>query len=199
MEVDLSGIDAEKGFIYTLESVIAASLMLGTVIFVIPEVQQTGTPALEDLNTALVSLDQRDELGDSILEIETVLDSYAPSNYNMTVRTESVRTRDISINGEESLYIEEGNKDVMMWIESAADLDVTYRGDTVFDRDETGYQRLEIGEKSGYLNFTGSPELDLRVNHYRDRGNLTTSSQAYTTNYLDYNGTLREVQVIVWR
>lgn len=199
MEIAGREIAAEKGFIYTLESVMAASLMLGTVIFVIPEIQQTGPPALEDLNTAIVSLDQRDELGDNILEIETNLDSYAPSNYNLTARTETVRTQDESVDGSASFYIKEGNKGVMLWINSATDLEATYRGNTVFNRDETGYHRLQLQDEPGYLNFTGSSQLDLRLNHYNDQGDLTTTSQAYTTNYIDYNGSLREVQVIVWR
>ena len=55
MEIDTSW---RKGFVYTLEAVMAASLMMGTVVFVVPEIQQVGPPAMEDLDTALRSLDR---------------------------------------------------------------------------------------------------------------------------------------------
>lgn len=192
-------IDTRKGFVYTLESAIAASLMLGTVIFVIPEIQQTQPPALEDLNSAMRSLHGTDSLGSSVSEIEDSLRPYTPSNYNLTVLLDSVRTRDESVDGSDEFLLEEGDKELMLWIESASNLEITYRGDTVFDLSQPGYHRVSLSSEPGYLNVTGDSQLDLRVNHLNGYGDLPDSSQAYSTNYIDHNGTLREIQVVVWR
>lgn len=192
-------VDSRKGFIYTLEAVIAASLMMGTVVFVIPEIQQTEPPTMEDLNSALVSLDGSDSLGNNTSGIEDDLQPYKPSNYNISVLTDSVETRDGSVDGDGQYYLEDGNKEVMLWIESASNLEITYSGSTVFDRSESGYHRFNVDPEPGYLNFTGTSDLDFRVNRFRSSGSLPASSEAYSTNYIDYKNSLREVTVILWR
>lgn len=187
-----------KGFVYTLEAVMAASLMMGVVVFVVPEIQQVGPPSMEDLDTALGSLDQSGELGENITELEDQLLDYSPSNYNLTVRLETVRTRDRSVTGGDSIRLENGTKELMIW-KPEGDISASYKGVTVFDRNSGGYHRVGLGDRSGYLNFSGSSDADIRVNYYQSEGNLPVTDVAYTTNFIDYSEKLREVQVIVWR
>ena len=195
MEIDTSW---RKGFVYTLEAVMAASLMMGTVVFVVPEIQQVGPPAMEDLDTALRSLDQSDELGDNLTELDNQLVAYSPPNYNLTVRKETVRTQDSSVTGGDSIRVKNGTKDLMIW-KPEGSIEATYRGSTVFDRNSAGYHRAELGSESGYLNFSGSSDADVRINYYGNEGELPVTEVAYTTNFIDYNDRLRELQVIVWR
>lgn len=188
-----------KGFIYTLESVIAAALMMGTVIFVIPEVQQEQPPTFEDINSAIESLDRMDQLSGNRSSVRTSLEPFRPSNYNLSVRTVTVRSRDEEVSGTADFNVSRGSKELLLWIDSASNLEITYRGDVVFDRDQPGYHRVRLDEEPGYLNFTGSSELKLRIDRYKRFGEPPVSTEAYSTNYIDYNGTLRELQVIAWR
>lgn len=188
-----------KGFIYTLEAVIAASLMLGTVIFVVPEVDQNAPPTSEDINSAMASLDQGGELEGNRSSIKDQLLPYAPSGYNLTIRTSTARSRFETVSDGDAFYLESGSKELMLWVDSASNLEVTYRGNTVFDRSQEGYHRVNLDSGSGYLNFTGSSDLSFAVQKYGSSGELPPASEAYSSNYIDYNGTLREIQVITWR
>lgn len=199
MEIGLESIDGRKGFIYTLESVIAASLMLGTVLFVIPEIQATEPPALDDLNSAMRSLDDVNALGANNSEIKSNLEPHTPSGYNLSVLSKKVGTEDGAVDGSDEFLLEEGTKEVMLWIDSASSLEITFRGQTVFDRDQTGYHRISIGDEAGYLNFTGSSQLSFRTHYFRSDGQLPDTREAYSTNYIDHNGTLREIQAVIWR
>lgn len=191
--------DSGKGFVYTLEAVIAASLMLGTVVFVIPEIQETGSPALDDLKSAIRALDDVEELGSNNSEIQSNLEPHTPSNYNLSILSKNVRTEDGTVDGSDEFFLDEGTKEVMLWIESASSLEITFRGNTVFDRDQTGYHRISLEDESGYLNFTGSSQLSFRTNYFWSGGQLPDTREAYSVNYIDHNGTIREIKGVIWR
>ena len=187
----------KKGFVYTLEAVIASSLILSVSIFVIPNTVSQPELSFEPVERGMLSLQDRDQLGDSVDEIADNIEPYTPQNYNSTARINSINRTRQKINSEEEYELDQGYKKLLLWVHSTDSFDVTYRGEDVFSSGSEGYSEVELSRKSGYLNFTGNPDLTFEVQKQYSEGTVPEAGSVVSRNLVD--GAEREVQVIMWK
>lgn len=185
-----------KGFVYTLEAVIASSIVLSIALFVIPQAVQTEDPDFNSVEEGMVSLMDRNELG-SQDNISDNVEVYAPDTYNVSSRVTSYESFSDSVTGGESYELGSGSKELLIWLESG-DLDASFRQETVFSSGDTGYHEVGLGSASGYLNFTGSGNMDFRVQTLSEEGTVPEADTVFTKNIFDMES-YREVQVYLWR
>jgi hypothetical protein len=190
------GVD-RKGFVYTLEAVIASSIVLGTSLFVIPNAVPEPEPNFDSVEKGLISLQSRGELDSSVENVTEDIEPFAPQSYNVTVRMTSVDKTEGEVKGGESFQLRSGYKKLLLWIDSSTDLEITYRGNSVLDSDKTGYRELELERSSGYLNFTGSADLKFEVQRYQSEGSLPSSDTVISRNVIGKDE--REIQVVMWQ
>lgn len=186
-----------KGFVYTLEAVIASTLVL-TMVLVVPQVTQEPDVNLEPVRSGLESADQAGKLDGSPEEISDVLDGFVPSSFNYSVMVAETERKDLEVTGNREIELESGYKKMLIWIEEADNLEITFKGDRVLETSGDGYREIELGNKAGYLNFTAdNMELDSEINRYRSRGSFLDRETVYIINYININEDSREVRVML--
>lgn len=187
-----------KGFIYTLEAIIASALVLGTALFIIPQTFAEQDPDLESIENGLRSLDNQGELGETPEEITEQIQAYVPPGYNATVRVTYSNSTYKDVNGEESFYLREGGKKLLMWPDSDSGFEATY-GSTTIGISGGGYHETFLDSREGYLNFSSEADLKFQVDRYVTLGDIPERERLYSTNYLKAGEGLKEVQVMIWR
>ena len=200
-----------KGFINTLESVIASSLILGIVLALIgtPAVSESGLDPTDSIYNGLENLDSQDELENSPEDLELLLDGHVPSGFDFIVEvTEIERTyeEDLEINGENTYTasIDDGEEysELKLWIDSNNGLDINIDDTFVETVEDTNYTEIPLDSAEGELEIEGEAELDLAVeNHVTDSsGEVGESSQTNTVTYTTpYQETLANIRVVAWR
>lgn len=187
-----------KGFVYTLESVIASTLIISMILVVVPQISGSPETNLEPAMTGIQSADQNGNLGDSPENISESLNEFIPETFNFSIRTTETKTTDIRLTGEEEIELQGGYKKVLLWVEDADNLEATYRSETVLQTSETGYKEIELSPESGYLNFTAdNVELDGEINRYRTKGDVLDSNTVYSIGYINIEEEVREIQVML--
>ncbi|PSG98909.1 MAG: hypothetical protein BRC29_02150 [Nanohaloarchaea archaeon SW_7_43_1] len=186
-----------KGFVYTLEAVIASSLILSVSIFVIPNTVSEPEPSFEPVEQGMLSLQDRDQLGNSTNEITENIEPYTPKNYNSTARINKINRTRQKINSEQEYELDQGYKKLILWVHSTNSFDVNYRGEDVFSSSSEGYNEVVLSRRSGYLNFTGAPYLTFEVQKQYSKGTVPEADSVISRNLVD--GAQREVQVIMWK
>ncbi|MFT4868234.1 MAG: hypothetical protein ACI9LV_000859 [Candidatus Nanohaloarchaea archaeon] len=189
-----------KGFVYTLEAVIASTIILSMILFVIPEISPDPEIELAPLQSGIETLDDQGKLNSSTSNLTESVRPYKPGNYNLTTQTTTLGARYETVSGDQSFQVSSGSKDLLLWIDNADDLEVTFGGVNVLETDESGYREVSLGSEPGYLNFTGnSIDLDLQISNYSSEGEIPEANTVRSVNYIDMGKKLREIQVIMWR
>ncbi|MFB6209495.1 MAG: hypothetical protein ABEJ56_05160 [Candidatus Nanohaloarchaea archaeon] len=192
-----------KGFIHTLEAIIASSLVLGVVLFVFPQVNNESGIRTGDLRQKMDRIDQRDNLSHNSSEIETQLEDRLSTGYNVSVRqvNNSVVVSS-DIDGNESFSLDNGGyKDIMLWIDSNSGFSADFQNSTIIDSySKNGYLHRSVSG-SGSLNFSGTVEAHLEAVEYPGWGSISTKNQeVFTVNYVTDDGNnTREVKARIWQ
>lgn len=194
-----------KGFIYTLEAVIASTLFLTTVTMLIPANAPSGnTAAVQDtVQSALRSLDKSGELRDdlSVSGLESDIESFVPPGYSYRVQRTDVETESHYLSAPDEFYFDKsgGNAELQLWLEEASNLQVTFDGETVIqDRDSVGYVQETLPGTTGYLNFTGSAVGRFDFDSYSREGQLPEKGDTRTVSYILAGKNLTEIKVFLW-
>jgi hypothetical protein len=201
----ISGSRRRRGFIYTMEAVIASTLYLTTVTMLIPANAPSGnTGAVQDtVQSALESLDKSGELRDdlSVSGLESDIDSFVPPGYSYTVQTTTVDTESRGLSAPDEFYFDKsgGNAELQLWLEQSSNLYVTFDGETIIqDRDSVGYVQKTLPGTTGYLNFTGTAEGTFDFDAYSQNGQLPEKGDTRTVSYVLGDENLTEIKVFLW-
>ncbi len=198
-----------KAFIYTLEAVLAASLFLGTVTILIPRIesQSAGQRGIQErIHSGLYTLDRTGQLRDNLSrkEIETELEPYVPAGYlhSVSLRKSGYTERQVSSPDNISISRKGDEFELQLWISSSSGLNATFRDtDILQSHDGEGYVLREPGNGEGYLNFTGSGELELRFRNYSTGGTIPSGEEqeVRNVNYILHRNSSWEVKVSLWQ
>lgn len=204
MALKLSGSN-RKGFIYTLEAVIAATLFLTTVTMLIPQGADPADtrPVKETVRSAIESLDRSGDLRDdlTVAALEAELDPFVPTGYNHSVRVTEVETENRKLNSPQEFYFDKQGEgaELQLWLHEASNLEATFDGETVIqDRDSVGYVQEPLPGTEGYLNFTGTGKGSFDFDVYHQKGGLPESDSTRSLSYVVAEENLTEIKVFLW-
>lgn len=197
-----------KGFIYTLEAVIAATLFLGVTVAVIPEIQDR--PARTDaaqtaVHSSLESLDRSGDLRDNLTReaIKADVDGFIPAGFNHSVGITKMETetRYVDSPPDEYFFNKSGDHaEVQLWIENANGLNVTFDGEKIVEEySSSGYELRTVSGTKGFLNFTGTGELHFDFDVYETDEDSITDDGVRNVNYVVVEKGTRQIQVKIWR
>ncbi len=198
-------LESKKGFIYTLEAIIASTLILSVIVAIIPQMENGSmhnSVVQERAYSGLEALDQSGRLEEdpSPEYIREKLDRYIPPSHNFSVEV-------VSLEGEEG-YVEAGEQEsldpveesqLLLWVYPQSSLNVTLNGtQLVEDRTNAGYLEFE-SVPGGSLEVTGSGEVEYSHQWTVTKGESSESENVYTTNYLLKKNRPHEVRVRLWQ
>jgi len=139
-----------KGFVQTLEAVLASTLVLGVVLNVVPEFQQeSNTQPRQQVLSGLETLDKTGKLNNNLVaaNIESEIKPYVPKGYNYSANIVEVESASGRISGSEERYIDtDGNySEIQLWIDSSSSLNISFNGDTILQNySEQGYEIIQV-------------------------------------------------------
>jgi len=197
-----------KGFVYTLEAVIAASLFLGMVILFIPSVEDQAAPeqAGDTVRSALESLDKAGEIRDNLTvsEIEDIIDPYVTSGYSHNARITFGKreTERFDTSGEKEFQVGENgdHAELQFWIKEASGLNATYKGEKLIDRRESsGYVEKTVEPGQGYLKFNGTGTGRFTLLTYEKQGDIPDEENLGSVDYVVESGNFTEVRISLWQ
>lgn len=194
-----------KGFVYTLEAILASTLVLGVVLTVIPGFQQdVNTQPQGQVRSGLETLESTGDLTDNMSseEIENEIDPYVPNSFNHSVAIVTVDSRSSSVSSPDEDYINTTGSysEIQFWIESSSGLDVSFDNETVLeDYSGNGYKTVPVSNPEGWLNFTGTGELEYKFDSYSSDIEEIDEDQVSVVNYIVMANGTREVQVRLWK
>lgn len=194
-----------KGFVYTLEAVIASLMILGVAVTVLPGFQEEepDTNPEEQVYSGLQTLDRSGNLtGKSVLEVEMMIEPYVPEGYNYSVQFVEVERSENNISVPHQQYIsKEGNySELQLWIDSASDLGVTFDGTEVVEGySGSGYKQISLTESEGWLNFTGSANVEYSFDIYQSTEDSAAAEDISVAQYIVVEDGFREIRVKVWK
>jgi hypothetical protein len=194
---------ARKGFIHTLEAIIASTHVLGVVLTVIPEFQQlSDTRPQEQVRSGLEALDNTGDLTDNLSsnEIESEIESYVPSAYNYSVNIVEVNSasgtdpslpRYINTTGSYS--------EVQLWIKSSNGLNISFGDETLLESSsDNGYKAFSVSDSEGWLNTTGTGEFEYRFDTYNSDTENIDQKRVSVVNYITTKNGTKEIRVRLW-
>ncbi len=199
-----------KGFIYTLEAIIAASLFLGTVTIIIPQLESGSSEPRnlqQSLHKGLQTLDRSGDLRDNLsrAEIEKELGRFVPSSYNHTVLIglSSYREEDIDpASGPNLSFKRTGDSfEAQFWVSNASSLNISFAGKRIVESySGGGYLERELGTGQGNMSFSAaSGDVYTRFNNYSLTGELPNASSVKNINYVLHHNGSKEVRVSLWQ
>lgn len=198
-------LNGSRGFIYTLEAIIAATLFLTTVTVLMPEdAAQPDTETVQDsVYSTLVSLDRAGQLRDNLstVELEQEIAPYIPAGYNHSVRVTELATDTKDFSSPSEHYFDRSGEhtEMQLWLEEADNLYITFQGEEVVtDRDSRGYLQIPLNGSQGWLNFTGSGTGEFDFDVYSKRGDLPDRETALAVSYIVAEENLTEIKVFLW-
>ena len=194
-----------KGFVYTLEAILASALILGVVLTLIPNFQEEpNTQPQQQVRSGLETLDDNGELSENLAveEIEDEIRSYVPSGYNYSVSL--VETK--SVSGSLSdlpkfIEGEQGYSEIQFWINSSNNLNVSFDNETLLeDYSGSGYETFSVSASEGWLNSSsGSGELEYSFDSYISDSADLDQDEVSVVNYIVLENGTKEVQVRIWQ
>ena len=198
-------IKSRKGFIYTLEATMASLMILGVAVTVLPDFQQQFdfNPERQTLS-GLQTLEKTGDLTDSFStsDIESDLEPYVPITYNYSVDIIEVERVERNISSPYQKYFSGNgsNSELQLWIDSASDLDVTFDGEKVVeDHSSSGYKQVSLTGTEGWLNFTGSAELEFSFDTYNSSKTSIDAEHVSATGYIVLQNGTKEIRVRLWK
>lgn len=214
-----------KGFLSTLEAVIASTIFLLFIINAAPmftgETGQIDDMSLTNIHSAMKSLDQAGKLRENITErdldaLEDTMEGYAaPLSVAVGVLYSNTTEFTYSGSGSEGYTFEnsisqEERTILRFWIDEATNLEVTLNGDTILTSDSAGYEQATVTAEtiSGGNNLeveADSADLDIILDQYRyeQSQELPDDTSVASTGYLisGSNETISptELRVFLWQ
>ncbi|MFB6213615.1 MAG: hypothetical protein ABEJ07_03585 [Candidatus Nanohaloarchaea archaeon] len=193
-----------KGFVYTLEAIIASTFFLAVVTTVVPGSEPANTRAVQETTrSALSSLDKtgalRDDMSPPVLRAE--LEPFVPPGYNHSVRITEVDTERRRFSSPQQFYFDKsgGYVEMQLWLENAQNLNVTFAGEKVIeDRDTAGYTGVALSGGEGFLNFTGTGSGEFEFDSYTRKGGVPSGENIKTVSYIVAGENLTEIKVFLW-
>lgn len=190
-----------KGFINTLEAVLGATILLGTVIALGPATSNPDTGiASSRAQTGLETLDKTGELDGTVSasEVEADLENMMPEGYNYTVE---IIQMNYSENEVSSPYITSISgseyKELQLWIESGT-INVSSDGNQILSYLGPGYHQTSI--ESGSLSFNGTGSLSYSVNTFSSGPSPDIDVEdILSTSYTIIEDGYREIRVKMWQ
>lgn len=204
---------SRKGFIYTLEAVMAAALFFSVVLVTVPSMhsQVSVEPLQETVHSALTSLDQTGEIdGDSsAADIELALEPYVPEGYQHSVMMTEAKTETHRFESPDDFYFDkDGNHvDLQVWLDSASDLTIEYREETILENHDSdgylespdGYIEGSLSSPEGRLEFTGTGSGTFAFNVHERDGEIPEAENVNAVDYLIHDDNLIAVRVFIWQ
>lgn len=200
-----------KGFIRTLEAVIASLLFLSTITLLAPHLSEIGSEETEHdiIRSTLLNYDNSGELSKNMTpeDIEKLLRSDIPEGYNFSARIRRTNTTEIKITEDfERYYNKNGTAELMVWIRDAEDLEINFDGETLAENQRSvSYREFSLADPTGYLNITDHLKDDIQVEVFFKGYTLERGSRPDTDGEISvlshpYNrGNISEVQMEVWQ
>lgn len=193
----------KKGFVYTLESVVASTIILSMVVIVLPEVGPQPDPELSIVDSGLQTLEKTGELDRELspLLVEDKIEPYTPNGFNTSAVIYTSKSNYSLVNAPESVYLNtDGNySDLQLWIESANDLNVSFNDTMIWQNLEgQGYRETTLPSAEGWLNFSGNGKADYSINSYSIYGKTPDEKEVRSKNMLTFYKKNREVQIKLW-
>ena len=195
-----------KGFVYTLEAILASLMVLGVAVSVLPGFQNTeesvGNPE-QQVYSGLQTLDRSGNLsGKSVSEVETLIEPYIPESYEYSVQFVEVNRLENDVSAPYETYIsEEGNySEIQLWIDSASDLGISFNEtDVLEDYSGSGYEEISLTEPEGWLNFTGTGDIEYSLNIYQTTEDNVDEEDVSIAQYVVTENGFKEIRVKLWR
>jgi hypothetical protein len=199
-----------KGFIYTLEAVIASMIFLGTIVTVVPELQQeTTTVSIGDrMQSGLETLDRTGKLEDnlSVAELENDIRPYVPQGYEYEVLVREYGTETVSTSFTDAApytgnFINmTGYTEIQFWIESSNGMNAYWDGREIISNHDGKEYLLRQVDNNGTLKMNGTGSVIFSFNNATSRGNQPgEQNRIETVNYLIGGETPRQVSVLLWQ
>ncbi|MFB6166996.1 MAG: hypothetical protein ABEJ62_01910 [Candidatus Nanohaloarchaea archaeon] len=193
-----------KGFVYTLEAIIASTFFLATVTTVVPGSEPANTRAVQETTrSALSSLDKtgalRDDMSPSALRAE--LEPFVPPGYNHSVRVTEVDSSRKTFSSPQQFYFDRAGSyhELQIWMENADNLNITFDGEEVVeDQDTAGYNSAGLSGGEGFLNFTGTGSGEFEFDSYTRKGGVPSGGNIKTVSYIVAGENLTEIKVFLW-
>lgn len=195
-------VNTRKGFIRTLEAIVASLLFLGIITTVIPQtVSQPNDQKVvkQAVHSSLEALDKSGELGNpmTVNEVESDLKPYVPLPYNYSVQIRYVTNRSKkAVPGDSFHFNSSGYTEIQFWIEDSG-ITADYRGKNLLTDAEEGYYMKTV-EPEGWLNFSGSGRARFDFDSYKIDGKGVTKENLATVNYI-LGEKEKEIQVKLWK
>lgn len=197
-------LENRKGFVYTLEAVLASLMILGVAVTVLPGFQdeESDTNPEEQVYSGLQTLDRSGNLtGKSVSEVETMIEPYVPESYTYSVHFVEVERLEDNISVPHQKYIsEEGSySELQLWINSASNLGITFDGTQVLEGySGSGYEKISLKEPEGWLNFTGSANIEYSFDIYQSTEDNIDTDEVSVAQYVIVENGFKEIRVKVW-
>lgn len=190
-----------KGFVHTLEAVIASTLILTMMIVVLPETTQENDFELDRVNERLDDLLKRGELQLDPVKIEADIQDSIPGIYNHSVELVKMNSNFTSLKSPENQYFNgSGSADIQIWIENPENLNISFSGEKIVENlSSSGYVQRNLEENTGWLNSTGTGNLSVSFNTYIEEGSIPDSDEVFTRNFPAFKNSSYEIRVAAYR
>lgn len=195
-----------KGFIRTLEGIIASTLLLSTALFVAPQLQEEESYAdpAREVRTALESLEESGRLdsGSNRSEVRSLISDSVPEafSYRVLKQSRDLEKRRVDFTGSEEQSLDRSGSrfGAQFFIDSSSNLDVNFSDQRILkDIDGQGYVQEEIVNGTGEMNFSGSADLQLRFYNWSTSGSTPEVRNVEAVSFPLSQG--EEVRVLLWR
>ncbi|MFB6199783.1 MAG: hypothetical protein ABEJ83_02805 [Candidatus Nanohaloarchaea archaeon] len=194
---------AVKGFVYTLEAVIASAMILSMVLIVLPESKPEKSFDRTQLRSTLDSLEEKGDLNGNLseTEVEKMIAPYIPPDRNFTVSILNVSQKNGMLADTDSEYLQLNGSysKLHLWIENASNMNISFRNGRLASKtDGDRYIEQYIGSTDGWLNTTGTGSVEYTLTSYRSQNLATRTSETTVINKIIVKNGLREVRVILY-
>lgn len=197
-------INRQKGFVYTLEAVIASTLILSVIITIIPEFEPDDQVSVvqERAYSGLQALDENGRLEEnlSLTEIENSLDPYISPGYEFSARLTDLEKNSGTVNAPGQTELEVKNSsNLLLWLHPENSLNVTLN-EVQLAEEVTSSQYLEVDSVTGgTLQVNGSGTVAYEQQWTDTEGDVADSQNVYSTSYMWKDNISQEVSVYIWQ
>ncbi len=191
-----------KGFVYTLESVIASTLIISVIITAIPQTSSENPSMVQErAYNGLESLEMGGKLGENpdADEVEKKLDPYIPPGFNFSVELTKLEKNSGSLTAPATTDLQDRNRSrLLLWIEPQTSVNVSLNETTLVENLNTE-KYVEFDPKDGgELRIEGSGGLRYVHQWTKLEGTEVAGGNIYTTNFLRRGNSSQEVTVRIW-
>lgn len=194
-----------KGFIRTLEGVIASTLLLTSGLVVAPQLNpEPDIDPVSAVQSELVALEDSGLLPSNVTrsQVRSRISDSVPSSYNyeVVIQRRDTERRSVDFSSSKSLKFERNGTrfGTQLFIRQANDMNVSFNGTKFLtDANSPGYvqQGFETGNAS--MKFNGSGKVNVYFYNWSTEGSFPTADEVRVVDYPLSTG--EEVRVLLWR